>query len=119
MPLVRIEIIKGKSAEYKKAMLDCVHEGMMEAIGIADWDRFQRIVEIDRADFETPPEKTDGFTIIEITMFQGRSREQKKALIESITAKLGARLGLAPTDVFIVMHEPPDENWGMGGKQRE
>ena len=91
----------------------------MESIGIADWDRFQRIIEIDRADFETSPEKTDQFMIIEITMFQGRTKEQKKALIEAVTRKLGERLGILPTDVFIVIQEPPNENWGMGGRQRE
>lgn len=119
MPLVRIEIIKGKSAEYKKTMLDCVHEGLMESIGIEDWDRFQRIIEIDRSDFETAPGKTDQFTMIEITMFQGRSKEQKKAMIEGVTAKLGECLKIAPTDIFIVLHEPPNENWGLGGRQRE
>ena len=119
MPLVRVEIIKGKSAEYKKTLLDCIHEGLMESIGIADWDRFQRIIEIDRDDFETSPEKTDQFMIIEITMFPGRTKEQKKALIETVTRKLGERLGILPTDVFIVIQEPPNENWGMGGRQRE
>ncbi len=119
MPLVRIEIIKGKSAEYKKNILDCIHEGLVESIGISDWDRFQRIIEIDRTDFETTPEKTDQFMIIEITMFQGRSKEQKKELIENVTRKLGERLSIVPTDVFIVIHEPPNENWGLGGKQRE
>lgn len=119
MPLVRVEIIKGKSTEYKKILLDCIHEGLLESIGIADWDRFQRIIEIDRADFEAPLEKTDQFMIIEITMFQGRTKEQKKALIETVTRKLGERLGIMPTDIFIVLHEPPNENWGLGGRQRE
>ena len=91
----------------------------MESIGIADWDRFQRIIEIDGADFETSPEKTEQFMIIEITMFQGRTKEQKKALIETVTRKLGERLGILPTDIFIVIQEPPNENWGMGGRQRE
>ena len=119
MPLVRIEMMKGKSSEYKKTLLDCVHEGLMESIGIEDWDRFQRIIEIDPEDFETTPGKTDKFMIIEITMFPGRSKEQKKALIETITQKLGARLSIEPTDVFIVLNEPSNENWGLGGKQRE
>jgi len=57
--------------------------------------------------------------LVRIEIIKGKSAEYKKTLIESITAKLGARLGLAPTDVFIVMHEPPDANWGIGGKQKE
>ena len=57
MPLVRIEIIKGKSPDYKKKMLNCVHNGLIDALKIEDRDRFQRIVEIDPLDFETSPEK--------------------------------------------------------------
>ena len=119
MPLVRIEMIKGKSREYKQTLLDCIHEGLVESIGIADWDRFQRIIEIDREDFETSPEKTDDFMIIEFTMFPGRTKEQKKALIETVTGKLTAALSIKPTDVFIVINEPANENWGMGGNQRQ
>ena len=118
MPLVRIEIIKGKSAEYKKALLDCVHEGLVEAIGIADWDRFQRIEEFDKACWEAPEGKTENFMIIELTIFPGRNREQKKAAIEKITGLLCEKLGIPATDVFIVMNEPPFENWGMGGVQK-
>ena len=119
MPLVRIEMKKGKSPEYKKNVLDCIHEGLMETIGIEDWDRFQRIIEIDPDDFETAPGKTEAFMIIEITMFPGRSKEQKKALIEQITEKLCERLSIPATDIFIVINEPPTENWGLGGKQKQ
>jgi len=118
MPLVRVDMIKGKDKEYKKTLLECIHEGLIESIGIEDWDRFQRIVEIDREDFETAPGKTENFMIIEITMFPGRTKEQKKALIERVTAKLAERLSIAAADVFIVINEPADENWGMAGKQR-
>ena len=69
MPLVRIDIVKGKSKEYKKTILNSVHEALIEAFGIEDWDRFQRIVEIDRDDFEFPEGKTDNFMIIELTVF--------------------------------------------------
>lgn len=118
LPLVRIEMKKGKSSEYKKTMFDCVHSGLVEAFGIEEWDRFQRIIEIDKDDFETAPEKTDDFMIIELTIFPGRSKEQKKKAIELITAKLGERLSIASTDIFIVISEPPLENWGMGGYQK-
>ncbi len=118
MPLVKINLIKGKSPEFKKTVFDCVHQGLIEALGISDWDRFQRIIEFDRADFETPAEKSDNFMIIELTLFPGRTKEQKKAAIEIITAKLVASLSIAPEDVFIIISEPPFENWGMAGKQK-
>lgn len=118
MPLVKINLIKGKSPEYKKTVFDCVHQGLIEALGISDWDRFQRIIEFDRTDFEAPVEKSDNFMIIELTLFPGRTKEQKKAAIEIITAKLVASLSIAPEDVFIIISEPPFENWGMAGKQK-
>ena len=118
MPLVRIEIIKGKSDEYKKTMLEAVHRSLCETLCIEDWDRFQRIVETERPWFETSPEKTDSFTLIELTIFPGRSREQKARAIERITASLGEELGIAPSDVFVVIYEPPLENWGFAGRQK-
>ena len=118
MPLVRIEIIKGKSSAYKKGLLEAIHASLMEALGIPDWDRFQRIEEFEKSCWEAPEGKTENFMIIELTIFPGRSREQKKAAIEKITGLLCERLGIVATDVFIVMNEPPLENWGMEGVQK-
>lgn len=118
MPLVRIEIIKGKSIDYKKKIMDAVHTGLVKAIQIEEWDRFQRLFEIEDELFERSESKTDKFTIIEITMFAGRTKEQKAKIYEEITKELHEKLEIQPTDVFIVIHEPPDENWGLAGKQR-
>ncbi len=118
MPLVRIEMLEGKSPAYKKNVLNAVHEGLLEAFQIADDDRFQRIAEYKKENFETPEGKTDAFMIVELTVFPGRTKEQKQRAIESITQKLCRRLAIQPTDVFIVFHEPPLENWGMAGRQK-
>ena len=118
MPLVKINLIKGKTTDYKKTVFDCIHQGLIEALGISDWDRFQRIIEFDRSDFEAPAEKSDNFMIIELTIFPWRTKEQKKAAIEIITSKLVNELSIAPEDVFIIINEPPLENWGMAGKQK-
>ena len=118
MPIVKVEMLKGKSPEYKKTVLDCIHEGLVESIGIEDWDRFQRITEFDRNDFEFPSFKSDDFMIIELTIFPGRTKEQKKKVIETITGNLKSRLSIDPADVFIIMTEPQLENWGLGGKQK-
>jgi 4-oxalocrotonate tautomerase family enzyme len=118
MPLVRINIIKGKSKEFKKTLLNSVHEGLIEAFGIEDWDRFQRIAEIDKDDFELPEGKTENFMIIELTVFPGRTSEQKRDAIEKITRKISDRLSILPADIFIIFNEPPLENWGLGGKQK-
>ena len=61
----------------KKKMPDAVHTAFISAIQIEDRDRFQRLYEIDDVLFEQSEGKTDKFTMIEITMFQGRTKEQK------------------------------------------
>lgn len=118
MPLVNIHMKAGHSAEYRQTVLDCVHTGLVEALGIQDWDRFQRITEYPEGAFEAPPEKSGHFMIVELTLFPGRDREQKRSAIQRITGLLCERLTIAPTDVFIVIQEPPLENWGMGGRQK-
>lgn len=119
MPLVKIEIIKGKSLEYKKTVLDAVHVALENAIQIENWDRFQRLYEIEDDLFERSKNKTDKFTMIEITMFPGRTKEQKSKLYKEIVKELNERLGIEPTDIFIVINEPANENWGLAGIQRE
>ena len=145
MPIVNINILKGKSAGYKKTVLDCIHAALVKTIGIEDWDRFQRITEYDKDDFEFPSFKTDDFMIIarieslilekgqedaleraeayveagaDGIMIHSRKKEQKGLLIEEITSSLKSSLSVEPSDVFIVFDEPPLENWGLGGKQK-
>jgi len=46
MPLVKIEIIKGQSKEYKNTLLQSVHDGLVNALSIHDHDRNQRLYEL-------------------------------------------------------------------------
>ena len=57
--------------------------------------------------------------IIQLTFFPGRTKEQKGDAIRAITSRLQNSLGIAPAAVFIVINEPPLENWGMGGVQKD
>ena len=116
-PLVKIEIREGKSREYKKAILDGVHEALVEALKIPNSDRFQRIYELEEDDFEVPPDRTDQATIIEIKMFPGRSLEAKKNLYQYIIRNLEDNPGINGSDVMIILLEPPMSNWGVRGGQ--
>jgi phenylpyruvate tautomerase PptA (4-oxalocrotonate tautomerase family) len=116
MPLVRLEVRQGRSATQKQALMDAAHAALVEALGIPDHDRMQRIVEHAREDFELPPGSSDDFILVEVTMFPGRSRQAKRHLYQALVRNFG-ELGVAPTDVFVVLHEPPTENWGIRGGQ--
>ncbi|NOU18884.1 MAG: tautomerase family protein [Bacteroidales bacterium] len=114
MPLVRIEIEKGRSPEYKKAILDGVHQALVETIKIPDNDRRQRLYELDADHFEHTG-RTDQYTIIEVTMFKGRSNEAKKALFRRLVDLLITNPGIPSNDITIIIHEPALENWGIRG----
>lgn len=119
MPLVRIEILVGKSKEYRKQLLEGVHQALCRSLGIEDSDRFQRLYELPAENFERSESKTDKFTMIEITMFPGRTKEQKAVMYAAIVEELKNRLNIEAADIFIVINEPSNENWGLAGRQRE
>ena len=53
MPVVKVSMLEGKTPEYKKTVLDSIHDGLVESIGIEDWDRFQRVEEFSKSDFRS------------------------------------------------------------------
>ena len=114
MPLVRIEGRKNRTASEKGAVCEAVHSAMREALLIPEHDRQIRYIEYVPEDFQVPPGKTEDYTLVELTIFQGRSMDAKKNLYQAVVRNLGS-LGIAPEDVFIVLIESPPENWGVRG----
>jgi phenylpyruvate tautomerase PptA (4-oxalocrotonate tautomerase family) len=93
---------------------DALYQAQREALKVPERDRQIRYVEHKPEHFAVPPGKTDNYTFVEILMFPGRSLEAKRALYQSIVRRFG-ELGIAPSDIFIVLQEPPLENWGIRG----
>jgi phenylpyruvate tautomerase PptA (4-oxalocrotonate tautomerase family) len=114
MPLVTVSARKGRTQKEKNALLDAIHEALVEAFRVPVCDRKQRYCEFDEADFEIQPGRTPQFTIVELTVFPGRSPEAKRALYQAIVRRFGDQ-GIDPMDVLIVLYEPPIENWGIRG----
>ena len=115
MPFVRVEMRRGKTRGFKRALLDQIHEALVEAIEIPADDRTQRLYELAPDRFEFPEHRRDDLILIEITMFKGRSTEAKRLLFRRIAERLAEKPGIDPRNVAVVLHEPPLENWGFGG----
>ena len=114
MPLVKVEIIKGKDIKYKKAIFNGVHSALVEAFKIPENDINHRIYELDTENYEFPY-KSNQYTYIELTVFKGRSFEAKKILYSTIVKNLKNNPGINGEDILIVINEPPLENWGIKG----
>lgn len=116
MPLARIEVRRSRPAHEVQALIEAVYQAQREALRVPEDDRQIRYVEHRPEHFAVPPDKTENYTLVEITLFPGRSIEAKRALYASIVRRFGA-LGIAASDVFIVLYEPPLTNWGLRGGQ--
>jgi 4-oxalocrotonate tautomerase len=118
MPLVRIDLRKGKTAAYRQEIGRVVYEAMV-SVGVPQKDRFQIIAEHEGDDFIFDPsylgiERTHDLVIIQITWNEGRTVEQKKTLYKAIAEGLSQSLGIRTEDVFVNLVEVKKENWSFG-----
>lgn len=99
-----------------KAQLSAViHSCVVEALQIPPEKRFQRFFPLAADDFLYPADRTARYTIIEISLFEGRSVETKRHLIELLFDRLAREVGITPNDVEITIFETPKHNWGIRG----
>jgi phenylpyruvate tautomerase PptA (4-oxalocrotonate tautomerase family) len=114
MPFIKISVKKERSSAEKSAVKEAVHRAVREALRIPQHDRNIRYCTLAPEDFETPPDQSDLFTLVEITLFAGRSLPTKKELYRLMVSNL-SELGIPPKDITIILYEVPLENWGIRG----
>jgi phenylpyruvate tautomerase PptA (4-oxalocrotonate tautomerase family) len=119
MPLVRIDLRKGKPVAYRAAIGDAVHRAMVETIKVPPDDRFQLITEHPPEEHVYDPSylgvaRTDDLVFVQITLNAGRTVEMKKALYARIADLLAAAPGVRREDVMVSLVEVPKENWSFG-----
>ena len=95
-------------------LIEAVHSALQEALKIPPHDRLLRLVEHAPSHFAVPPGRGERYTLIEVTMFSGRSLDARRKLYRAIVQNL-ATLGIPATDIKITLIETPPENWGLRG----
>lgn len=124
MPLVRVAVREGKSAQYRKALGDGIHQALIEAIEIPPQDRFQIITEHSSSDLLYDPsylgiERSDDVVLIQITLSAGRKPAQKRKLFRRMVELLEKNPGVRPQDVMINLIETAWENWSFGNGEAQ
>ncbi|SMG29864.1 tautomerase family protein [Agreia pratensis] len=107
----RRQLIEARRA----AISDAIHGAVMSALEYPAEKRFHRFIALDAEDFVYPDDRGENYTIIEISMFDGRSDSAKRALIEQLFARLDAEAGIPPHSMEITITETPRVNWGIRG----
>ena len=114
MTQVKIYGVKDYLNPIKQQLSDAIHTCVMEALQYPADKRFHRFFPLDKSDFYYPSGRSDRYTIIELSMFEGRSVEAKKQLIHLLFERLQP-LSISPQDLEITIFETPKHNWGFRG----
>jgi phenylpyruvate tautomerase PptA (4-oxalocrotonate tautomerase family) len=119
VPLVRIDMLEGRSAQEREQIADCTHRAMVETLGVPERDRFQIVTEhtpgslhFDRGYLDI--ERSDAFVLVGLTLASGRSAQVKQAFYARLCELLVQAVGLRPQDLAVCLVENEREDWSFG-----
>ncbi len=124
MPLVRIDLLKGKTPEYRAQVGQIVYHAMLDTLGVPKNDRFQVISEHDGTGLQFDHgylgiERSDDCIFLQITLNAGRTLEVKKRFYKAVADGLHAGLKVRREDVLINLVEVQKENWSFGNGEAQ
>ena len=119
MPFARIDLLKGKSAEYRAAVADVVYKGIVEVLKAPDGDRFIVIGEHEPANLIYDPnflgmKRSPDFLLIQVTSTVGNNKDSKLAFYRYIADELKSKLSIRPDDVMVNMVFVDRADWSFG-----
>jgi phenylpyruvate tautomerase PptA (4-oxalocrotonate tautomerase family) len=124
MPIVRIDLLEGKTPEYRKQLGEIVYRAMIEALGVPKDDRFEVIAEHSQDDLQFDRDylgihRSDDCIFLQITLNAGRTLETKQRFYKAVADGLHEGLKLRREDVFISLVEVQKENWSFGNGEAQ
>lgn len=119
MPLVRIDMIAGRSPYDVAAIGQAVHQALVECMGVPARDHFQVITEHPRTHLVFDPEyldtqRTDGIVLVQVFLSSGRDQAQKSAFYARVAQLMSANAGVRREDVTITLSENTRGDWSFG-----
>ena len=124
MPLVRIDLLEGKSPEYRKQVGEIVYQAMLNALTVPKDDRFQIITEHPKAELLFDRDylgvhRSDDCIFVQITLSSGRTVEMKQRFYKAVADGLHETMKVRREDVFINLVEVSKENWSFGNGEAQ
>jgi phenylpyruvate tautomerase PptA (4-oxalocrotonate tautomerase family) len=118
MPLLRFDLIEGRTDAQLQALLDATHRAVLAAFGVPARDRYQIVHEhrlsrmiVEDTGLDIP--RTDKVVTLQITT-RPRSTAEKQSFYKTLCDELETHCGIAPGDVMVLMVENKDEDWSFG-----
>jgi 4-oxalocrotonate tautomerase len=124
MPLVRIDLLKGKTPEYRIQIGQIVYQAMLDVLNVPKDDRFQVIAEHSKDDLQFDRDylgvhRSDDCIFLQITLNSGRTVEMKQRFYKAIADGLHETLKVRREDVLINLVEVVKENWSFGNGEAQ
>jgi len=124
MPLIRISLRAGKPADYRRAITENVYESLRETFDVPENDFFATVDELEPHDFIYDRkyfniERSDDLVLIQLTVSNTRTVDQKKALYRRVVERLGKNPGIRSQDIFLNLLEVARENWSFGNGEAQ
>ncbi|MCG8356776.1 MAG: tautomerase family protein [Kiloniellales bacterium] len=116
MAQVKVYGEKAHLRSVRAALSDLIHAVNRDVLGLPADKRFHRFIALETEDFLHPADRGPAYTVIEISMFEGRDPATKKALLKRLMKDISEGLGIAPIDIEITIFETPKANWGIRGQ---
>lgn len=118
MPLMKIDLIKGRSQSEIKEILDISYQVMLKAFHAPQGDRYQIVTqheafEMQLLDTGLGFDRTDQVIVFSL-ITRPRTTEEKKNFYFLLVKELGDKLGIQSKDVMINLTVNTDEDWSFG-----
>ena len=115
MAQIKIYGLRNKLTPIKEKLSDVIHSAVVDAFQFPMDKRFHRFFPMDEDNFIFAPDRSDSYTIIEISIFEGRTEAAKKQLYQLLFQRLSQHFDISPQDVEITIFETQKHNWGIRG----
>ncbi|MBC1419618.1 tautomerase family protein [Listeria fleischmannii] len=118
MPLLTIDVLKGRSNDELKLLLDTIHSAVVDAFQVPERDRYQ-IVNQHEPNEMVIQDTGLGFNrsneVVVIRMVSKRRTSEQKEMFYALTQdRLEHHLKLAPKDLMISIVENDNADWSFG-----
>jgi phenylpyruvate tautomerase PptA (4-oxalocrotonate tautomerase family) len=117
MPLMKIDLIKGRKKEEIKQILDISYEVMLSTFDAPEGDRYQIVnqhedYEMQILDTGLGVERTNEVIVFTI-ITRPRTEKQKLSFYSEVVNELHDKVGIRKEDIMFSLIENTDENWSF------
>ncbi|WHI60528.1 tautomerase family protein [Mammaliicoccus lentus] len=117
MPLMKIDLIKGRKKEEIKQILDISYEVMLSTFDAPEGDRYQIVnqhedYEMKILDTGLGVERTNEVIVFTI-ITRPRTEKQKLSFYSEVVNELHDKVGIRKEDIMFSLIENTDENWSF------